>query len=252
MDAAESSRSHLDLSALSDKELVERLRENTKDVEVVRVLWDRHSETMHKALKGKVFGGLCPDGWDAETFLHQCESRGFVTFGQRMAVFGFDMSMKNWLQLIANSVALDELDLVKRQQREHDPRSSESEEGEDGEQAGEPADEDQMVLFRSTYVRVRSRHAETPLEHAAREERRTFLLQLISEVILDKDKDCATALRLRFWRDWSYSQIGRRLYGPSKSRRDENRIQKCVERLLDHDLEVIYPFCGHYASDVRG
>jgi hypothetical protein len=96
----------VDLSKLSDQELIERFCKDRSDQEVANEFWQRHSRTILDALKRHA--RLCPSGCDQKSFVDASFSRAYINLFTRICGFKFRGFIAGWLYKLAGTAALDE------------------------------------------------------------------------------------------------------------------------------------------------
>ena len=243
MDAANPSLTQQDLTSISDFDLIRTYCADHGRSELAQALWQRYEPTVHRVLHQLVFSGtLCPVGWDRQSFYESCLSHAYLNFLAYVCRTQIHTSVGGWFRAVAESAAFQERRDITRK-RKPDKKQAEKQEsggtpypGPREVPAGDAKDVERL-LFRSEYLSESWQFGRADTLVAAKERKRIVLRVLILHAHQsDEGMTSARSLRLRYWRDWSYAQIGAGLYGPPWSDRERNRHEVEVRRLLVDDL----------------
>jgi hypothetical protein len=258
MDPEMSPTKPVDLSQLSDEELIQKYCADRKGQDIASILWERHSEKIRDALKKQA--RLRPDTCPYRTFLDASFSRAYLNFLQRICGFRFEKPIEHWLFKVAGSAALDERRVITRKRGKAKKKpgeaavieSTETEqknvEAEQEEQKTDqptmiPLDdfidrESQYTVFHSKYYPAHGRYGQDPDKPIEKRERKYVVRELLIRhtETSDEDAESAYTIRLRYWRDWSVPKLAEYFFGEPTSERERTTRERAVYRSLNSNF----------------
>jgi DNA-directed RNA polymerase specialized sigma24 family protein len=250
---------------LSDKQLILRYCANRDEDGLASELWRRHKESIYEALK-RHSRRLCPSFWDQEDLAHDSYMQVRKNVLNRICEFkGLDSarSLKAWLDAVAKSTLLDERRKVTG--RGPEPREFievpyDDAEGEEHlvEPAEPPVLRDAKAVDsarefgvfepRSRHLFFRSAYSTNPLDPVApveqdilERERRFIFRDILVRRTRNSEKDaqCSSVIRLRYWRKWPVKKTVEFFYGAWATNREFNTKYQACRRLLKEDYDAI-------------
>jgi DNA-directed RNA polymerase specialized sigma24 family protein len=246
MDPLKESTKPVDLRKLSDKELMGTYCADRSRQDVAEILWERHSETIRDALKKRA--RLRPSTCDYRTFIDSSFSRSYLNFIRRICGFRFESPIEHWLFMVAGSAALDERRKITGKRAEAEKlNESETEESTDTGVKKEIsldeyiAKEGEGTLFRSEYFPLHTHYGQSPNSPIEKRERKYVVRELLIRhaETSDEDAESAHTIRLRYWRNWSVTELATYFYGEPITKQEQAARERAVYRDLDSNFRKL-------------